>query len=500
METSKLIEMRSATKEYRGVAAVKKVDFTLMSGEVHALLGENGAGKSTLTKIMAGVTQLTEGEMLLDGRPVTFMTPGEALSNGVAMVFQETSLVPSMTVAQNLFLGEEKLFNRLRGIYISAQQFMQSLNFQVNPWADVATLGAAQKQMVEIARAVRQNARVIIFDEPTATLTPEEKRHFFALIKDLRQRGVSVIFISHALEEALSIADRITVLRDGELVVSDTVDKFDREKIVQAMVGRTLSDDLYHSHGEDTVRRPGRKILSVQNLSMSRVVKNTSFSVYGGQVTGIFGLIGSGRTEAAKVISGIYKRDFFHGGEVKLDNKPIRYRTPRPAVQDGIVYVTEDRKVEGFYESMSIADNIHRAAQAANVSSSVFVSYSEIKEMAQEWTKKLNIRAINSNARVIELSGGNQQKVVIARSLVQKPKVIFFDEPTRGVDVGAISEIHHLINTLAEEGIAVVVISSYLPEIMNISDRILVCRAGRIVEEFTPEDATEERIMYAAVH
>ncbi len=500
MTTSRLIEMRSATKEYRGVAAIRNVDFTLMSGEVHALLGENGAGKSTLTKIMAGVTQLTSGEMLLDGRPVTFTTPGEALSNGVAMVFQETSLVPSMTVAQNLFLGEEKLFNRLRGIYISAQQFMQSLNFQVNPWADVATLGAAQKQMVEIARAVRQNARVIIFDEPTATLTPEEKRHFFALVGNLRQRGVSVIFISHALEEALSIADRISILRDGELVMSDDVGKFDRETIIRAMVGRTLSDDLYRRHGQDTVRRPGRKILSVQNLSMSRVVKNTSFSIYGGQVTGVFGLIGSGRTEAAKVISGIYKRDFFHGGEVKLENRPVRYRTPRPAVRDGIVYVTEDRKIEGFYENMSIADNIHRAAQAANVSSSVFVSYSEIRQMAEEWTKKLNIRAINSNARVIELSGGNQQKVVIARSLVQKPKVIFFDEPTRGVDVGAIAEIHHLINTLAEEGIAVVVISSYLPEIMNLSDRILVCRAGRIVEEFTPEDATEERIMYAAVH
>lgn len=500
MTTSRLIEMRSATKEYRGVAAIRNVDFTLMSGEVHALLGENGAGKSTLTKIMAGVTQLTSGEMLLDGRPVTFTTPGEALSNGVAMVFQETSLVPSMTVAQNLFLGEEKLFNRLRGIYISAQQFMQSLNFQVNPWADVATLGAAQKQMVEIARAVRQNARVIIFDEPTATLTPEEKRHFFALVDNLRQRGVSVIFISHALEEALSIADRISILRDGELVMSDDVGKFDRETIIRAMVGRTLSDDLYRRHGQDTVRRPGRKILSVQNLSMSRVVKNTSFSIYGGQVTGVFGLIGSGRTEAAKVISGIYKRDFFHGGEVKLENRPVRYRTPRPAVRDGIVYVTEDRKIEGFYENMSIADNIHRAAQAANVSSSVFVSYSEIRQMAEEWTKKLNIRAINSNARVIELSGGNQQKVVIARSLVQKPKVIFFDEPTRGVDVGAIAEIHHLINTLAEEGIAVVVISSYLPEIMNLSDRILVCRAGRIVEEFTPEDATEERIMYAAVH
>jgi len=492
--------MRSATKEYRGVPAIKNVDFGLLAGEIHALLGENGAGKSTLTKVMAGVTQLTSGEMLLNGIPVSFATPGEALENGIAMVFQETSLVPSMTVAQNLFLGEEKFFNRLRGIYIAAQQFMQSLNFDVDPWADVATLGAAKKQMVEIARAVRQNAKVIIFDEPTATLTPEEKRHFFNLMRDLKKRGVSVIFISHALEEALTIGDRISILRDGELVATDAAKNFNRETIVQAMVGRTLSGELYHNHGEDTVRRAGKKVLSVQNLSMSRIVKNNSFSVYGGQITGIFGLIGSGRTEAAKVISGIYKRDFFHGGEVRLNNRPVRYRTPRRAVKDGIVYVTEDRKIEGFFESMSIAENIHRAAQAANVSSSFVINSSEVKQLAEDWTKKLNIKAINSNARVIELSGGNQQKVVIARSLVQKPKVVIFDEPTRGVDVGAISEIHQLINQLADDGIAVVVISSYLPEIMNISDRILVSRAGRVVEEFTPSEATEERIMYAAVH
>lgn len=495
-----LVEMRSATKEYRGVPAIKNVDFSLAHGEVHALLGENGAGKSTLTKIMAGVTELTSGEMLLNGQSVSFSTPGEALENGIAMVFQETSLVPSMTVAQNLYLGEEKLFNRLRGIYIAAQQFMQSLNFDVDPWADVATLGAAKKQMVEIARAVRQQARVIIFDEPTATLTPEEKRHFFNLVKQLTRRGVAVIFISHALEEALAIADSISVLRDGELVATGPTGEFDRNSIVQAMVGRTLSEELYHSHGEDIVRRPGKKVLSVQNLSMSKVVKNNSFSVYNGQITGIFGLIGSGRTEAAKVISGVLKRDFFHGGEVRLNNKPVRYRTPRRAVKDGIVYVTEDRKIEGFFENMSIADNIHRAAQAANVSSSFFVSFSEVKEMAAEWSKKLNIKAINSNARVIELSGGNQQKVVIARALVQKPKIVIFDEPTRGVDVGAIAEIHQLINELADQGIAVVVISSYLPEIMNISDRILVSRAGRIVEEFSPEEATEERIMFAAVH
>jgi simple sugar transport system ATP-binding protein len=495
-----LISMHSVTKEYRGVAAIKNVDFTLRRGEIHALLGENGAGKSTLTKIMAGVTQISSGKMLLDGKDVSFGTPAQALAHGIAMVFQETSLVPSMSVAQNLFLGEEKLFNRLRGIYIAAQQFMESLNFHVDPWASVATLGAAKKQMVEIARAVRQNARVIIFDEPTASLTPEEKRHFFALLSNLKQRGVSIIFISHALEEALLIADRITILRDGELVITDDTGAFDRDKIIRSMVGRSLSSELYRKDEEHHTRKPGKKVLSVQNLSMSRVVKNNSFTVYGGQVTGIFGLIGSGRTETAKILAGIVKRDFFHGGEVLLNGKSVRYRVPRQAVQDGIVYVTEDRKIEGFFETMSIAENIYQAAKASNVVPGTILRMSEMRSLAEYWTKALNIKAIDSNARVIELSGGNQQKVVIAKSLVQKPKVIIFDEPTRGVDVGAISEIHQLINKLADDGFAVVVISSYLPEILSISDRILVSQAGRIVEEFSPQEATEERIMYAAVH
>ncbi|MEX0405266.1 sugar ABC transporter ATP-binding protein [Aquibium sp. LZ166] len=495
-----LISMRSVTKEYRGVPAIKNIDFDLRPGEIHAVLGENGAGKSTLTKIMAGVTQSSSGKMLLDGKEALFATPAQALANGIAMVFQETSLVPSMSVAQNLFLGEEKLFNRLRGIYIAAQQFMESLNFHVDPWANVATLGAAKKQMVEIARAVRQNARVIIFDEPTASLTPEEKRHFFSLLRNLKQRGVSIIFISHALEEALLIADRITVLRDGELVVTDDASNFDRDKIIRSMVGRSLSGELYKKDARDRTRKRGKKVLSVQNLSMSRVVKNNSFTIYGGQVTGIFGLIGSGRTETAKILAGIVKRDFFYGGEVRLNGKSVRYRVPRQAVKDGIVYVTEDRKIEGFFETMSIAENIYQAAQAADVGSGTFVSMTQMRELADHWTKALNIRAINSNARVIELSGGNQQKVVIAKALVQKPSVIIFDEPTRGVDVGAISEIHQLVNKLADEGFAIIVISSYLPEILSISDRILVSQAGRIVEEFSPQEATEERIMYAAVH
>jgi simple sugar transport system ATP-binding protein len=495
-----LIEMRNVTKEYRGVPAVKNVTFTLAKGEIHALLGENGAGKSTLTKMMAGVTLPTQGEMLLDGKPTLFQSPAEALRHGVNMVFQETSLVPSMTVAQNLYLGDEKFFNRLRGLYIAAQQFLQSLNFNVDPWATVATLGAANKQMVEIARAVRHNARVIIFDEPTASLTPEEKHHFFALMRRLKERGVSIVFISHALEEALQISDRNTILRDGELVITDETRAFDRDKIIRAMVGRSLSERLYSKHEGGGPRRPGKRVLSVQNLSMGKAVRNTSFTIYAGQITGIFGLIGSGRTETAKIIAGVYKRDFFHGGEVRLRGRSVRYRVPRPAVMDGICYVTEDRKLEGFFETMSIAENLHMGELASAQSRGFIVRMAEMHALADDWTRQLAIRAISTDARVIELSGGNQQKVVIAKSLVQKPTLVIFDEPTRGVDVGAIAEIHQLINRLADQGLAVIVISSYLPEILNISDRILVAQKGRIVEEFTAAQATEEKIMYAAVH
>jgi simple sugar transport system ATP-binding protein len=495
-----LIEMRGVTKEYRGVPAVTRVDFVLRKGEVHALLGENGAGKSTLTKMMSGVTRPTSGDMLLNGKPFSFATPAEALDAGVAMVFQETSLVPSMTVAQNLYLGDESLFNRVRGLNISAQTFLQSLNFNVNPTALVSSLGAAHKQMVEIARAVRKKVQVIIFDEPTAALTPEEKHHFFALVKRLKQSGVSIVFISHALEEALAIADRITVLRDGELVASDEARNFDRDKIVRAMVGRSLSGELYRHQSSRPARTVGEKVLSVQNVSMGAVVRNTSFSIYSGQITGMFGLIGSGRTEVAKIIAGVVKRNFFNGGEIRLRDRSVRYRVPRQAVRDGIVYVTEDRKVEGFFETMTIPENLYMGALASGVAPGMVVDMNRMRSIAKEWTAALNVKAINANARVIELSGGNQQKVVIARSLVQKPKIIIFDEPTRGVDVGAIAEIHAFINRLADEGLAVVVISSYLPEIMNVSDRILVCRSGRVVEEFAPTEATEEKIMYAAVH
>ncbi|HEY1723330.1 MAG TPA: sugar ABC transporter ATP-binding protein [Magnetospirillaceae bacterium] len=495
-----ILELRDGTKEYRGVPALKNVTFTLENGEIHALLGENGAGKSTLTKMLAGVVAPTAGQILFDGQPVELANPADALKKGIAMVYQETSLVPSLTVAQNLYLGDAKLFNRLRGIYIAAQQFLQSLNFPVDPTALVSSLGAGQKQMVEIARAVHHKARVIIFDEPTGTLTPEEKHHFFSLVERLKTRDVSIIFISHAVEEALQISDRITILRDGEHVVTDATTNFDRARIVRSMVGRTLSEELYGRTGARRIRPAGQKILSVQNLSMGSIVRNTTFSIFAGQITGVFGLIGSGRTETAKVVAGVLKRDFFHGGQVRLEGRPVRYRVPRPAVRDGILYVTEDRKFEGFFETMSVAENIYLGAVAGGQSKSRTIDTREMKKLAEEWTKALNIKVINSDARVIELSGGNQQKVVVAKALVQKPKLIIFDEPTRGVDVGAIAEIHQLINQLADQDLAVMVISSYLPEILHLSDRILVSRQGRIVEEFTADEANEETIMYAAVH
>jgi len=298
-----ILELKGITKKYGGVPAVEGVDFTLQKGEVHALCGENGAGKSTLTKIMAGVVEPTDGEMALDGKNVQFRNPVEAQAEGIAMGFQETSLVPTMTVGQNLYLGNEKLFNRLRAVYIASQQLLQSLNFNVDPTKTVSELGAAQKQMVEIARAVLHKARVIIFDEPTATLTPAEKRYFFDLIRNLKKNGVSIIFISHALEEALEISDRITIMRDGKLIISDDTVNFNRERIIRAMVGRDLSNTLYGK--KETVRPAGKRVLSVQNLRMGTMVRNTSFSVFAGQITGVFGLIGSGRTETFKVVAGV---------------------------------------------------------------------------------------------------------------------------------------------------------------------------------------------------
>lgn len=502
MDRDNIFEIVDGTKEFHGVRAIAEINFHLKRGEIHALLGENGAGKSTMTKVVAGVYQLTSGKFFYENIETKFLTPAEALQKGVVMVFQENSLVPNMTVSQNIYLGAEKFYNNLSRLNIRASRFLQSLNFTVDPNLLVEQLGAAQKQMVEIARAVHHKAKVIIFDEPTATLTPEEKHHFFSLINRLKADGVSIVFISHALEEALEIADRITVLRDGKIIETDYSNKFSRERIVKAMIGRDLSDTAYSSKTADNkvIRLRGKKTLEVENISMGGVVKNSTFSAYAGQITGVFGLVGSGRTEMMKIIAGVFKRNMFHGGNILLEGKKVRYLVPASAVADGIVYVTEDRKSEGFFENMGISQNILVGKMVAENNIWNAINLAEAKMLADHWIDRLNIRTQDINSPVVELSGGNQQKVVIAKGLVQKPKVVIFDEPTRGVDVGAITEIHQFIESLADEGITVIVVSSYLPEIMALSDRILVARKGQIVEEFESEDASEEKIIYAAVH
>ncbi|MGY3590680.1 ABC-type sugar transport system ATPase subunit [Bradyrhizobium sp. USDA 4341] len=493
-----VLQIGNGSKIYGGVHAIEGVNFDLYPGEVHALVGENGAGKSTLCKAIAGAINLTSGDYLLDGKPANFEQPRDALDAGICMVYQETSLVPTMTAAQNIELGNEKLLTRFRTLNIQAQQLLQSLNFHVDPATPVALLGTAKKQMVEIARAIYNKARIIIFDEPTASLTPEEIVHFFHLVRDLRARGVSIIYISHALEESLQIADRITVLRDGKLVITAPAKQLTRDALVQHMVGREVAQAVYGGREKTHQRR--EKVLTVENVTMGMAVKNMSFSVYAGEVVGIAGLIGSGRTEIAKIVYGALKRNLVNGGTIRLRGKPIRYRVPRQAINDGIAYITEDRKANGFFETMVVDDNVYIGSLATRKGWSFLLSRARRSKLANYWVERLKISALQRKARIIELSGGNQQKVVLAKTLVQEPSIIFFDEPTRGVDVGTIPHIHGEIRRLADEGKAVVVISSYLPEILAVSDRILVARTGRIVAEFDAADATQDKILYAAVH
>src|SRR5271166_2781779 len=383
-----VLSVSKGSKIYGGVHAIEGVDFDLYAGEVHALVGENGAGKSTLCKAIAGAIRLTSGAYCVDGKPVDFQSPHDALAAGICMVYQETSLVPTMTAAQNIELGSEKLLTRFRTLNIQAQQLLQSLNFHIDPATPVALLGAAKRQMVEIARAVYNKARIMIFDEPTASLTPEEIVHFFHLVRDLRAQGTAIIYISHALEESLQISDRITVLRDGKLVISSRTAEMSREKLVRAMVGRDIAQTHYARRRGADHRQRGeekRKVLTVENVTMGMVVKNMSFSVYAGEVVGIAGLIGSGRTEIAKIIYGALKRNLINGGTIRLRGKPIRYRVPRQAIDDGIAYITEDRKANGFFETMIVDDNVYVGNLASRLGWSFLLSRARRGKLANYW-------------------------------------------------------------------------------------------------------------------
>lgn len=499
MTTKNLLEVRQVTKYYGGIPAIDSVDFDLRKGEIHALVGENGAGKSTLCKVIAGVVLKDEGEMTLDDAPLDPENPKDSFEKGISMVFQETSLVPQLTVAQNMVLGKEKPFNSVRAIRNEARQILQSLNFNVDPSTTAGSLNTAQRQMVEIARAVKNRSRIIILDEPTAALSPEETGHLFYLMNELRNDGVTMIFISHALEEALLYADRITVLRNGKKITTGDASSFNRDHLIQCMIGKKIKEQA--DNNPDSGSRTGARlpILKVENVRMGNMVNNMSFSVYPGEVTGIAGLIGSGRSEIAKIITGHIKRNF-GGGKIYLNGREVRYRLPSQAIADGIAYVTEDRKTDGIFEAMSVPENISFGWLAKWAKGGGLLDRKSVRERALEWMDRLSIRMIGKEQNVLRLSGGNQQKVVIAKALIQKPKLIIFDEPTRGVDVGTISEIHEIIRNFAESGAGVIVISSYLPEILDVSDRILVARGGTIVAEFTRKEATPEKILHAAIH
>ncbi|MEC9344121.1 MAG: sugar ABC transporter ATP-binding protein [Pseudomonadota bacterium] len=493
-----IVSLEDATKTYGGIAALERVSFELHPGEIHALVGENGAGKSTLCKLIAGVIMPSEGVLRIDGQVVNLATPKDASRFGISMVYQETSLVPQLTVAQNMVLGRENAFNSVRKVRNAARQVLQRLNFKVDPMQLAGSLSTAKRQMVEIARAVLNQARVIILDEPTAALTPEETDHLFDLMKSLQKRGVAMIFISHALEEALHHADRISVLRNGRLMVTGQSGEFDRGKLIHHMIGDELKE-WRHSESEGVGPRSALPVLRVENIRMGAMVNNMSFSIFPGEVTGIAGLIGSGRSEVAKVIVGHTKRNF-GGGRIWLEGREVRYALPAQAVADGIAYVSEDRKLDGFFETMSASENIGLGWMAKFWRGRLLAPLRRMRRSAREWEDRLAIRGIGEDQSVLYLSGGNQQKVVIAKSLVQKPKLVIFDEPTRGVDVGAIAEIRQIVRDFAKSGAGVILISSYLPEILDLSDRILVAKSGTIVAEFARGEATATRILHAAIH
>jgi simple sugar transport system ATP-binding protein len=493
-----VVSLENATKTYGGIAALADATFDLYPGEIHALVGENGAGKSTLCKLIAGVISPSQGTLRVDGEVVSFAAPKDASMHGISMVYQETSLVPQLTVAQNIALGRESAFNSVRKVRSAARQVLQRLNFKVDPSQLAGSLSAAKRQMVEIARAVFNEARVIILDEPTAALTPEETDHLFDLMRSLKAAGVAMIFISHALEEALSHADRISVLRNGRMMVTGRASEFSRGKLIRHMIGDELAEQ---AAAAVPVRksRSALPVLCVENIRMGAMVNNMSFSIFPGEITGIAGLIGSGRSEVAKVIMGHTKRNF-GGGRIWLDGREVRYAIPAQAVADGIAYVSEDRKLDGFFDTLSVPDNIGLGWLAKFGRRRLLAPLGRMREIAGEWEERLSIRRIGANQPVFQLSGGNQQKVVIAKSLVQKPRLVIFDEPTRGVDVGAIAEIRQVIRNFADGGAGVILISSYLPEILELSDRILVAKSGTIVAEFSRADATAEKVLHAAVH
>lgn len=490
---SALVKITGISKSFPGVQAVKAADFDLFRGEIHALVGENGAGKSTLIKILTGVNQRDGGEILLNNQPVSFRTPLEAQKAGLATIYQEFTLVPSLSVAANIFLGHEPTKTGIidhRDEHDKAEKLLTRLGGNVKPASLISELTVAQQQIVEIARALAREANILVMDEPTAALAPQEVSHLFELLRELAARGMGIIFISHRLDEVLNISQRITVMRDGVTIATRPTSEYSRHDLIEQMVGRSIDQEYFKQQVPI-----GEICLDVRGLE-GGMVHEVSFAVHFGEILGLAGLMGAGRTEVARLIFGADPRD---KGDICLKNRDLDIITPHDAIEGGICLLTEDRKAQGLVLGASVKDNFALPNLKA-WSSLGFINQKKEKERFSDRVSGLNIRVSHFNQRAEELSGGNQQKLLIARWLETDTDVIIFDEPTRGIDVGAKYEMYQLIGGLAAQGKAIIVISSELPELLGICDRIIVMKGGRIAGEIDDvKNATQESIMSLSV-
>ncbi len=489
-----VLQMRGITKTYPGVRALESVDLDVRAGEVHALIGENGAGKSTLMKVLAGAQPKDSGTITLSGDTVEMDSPQKAMDLGVSIIYQEFNLVPYLNAAENIYLGREPRaavpgFVDFRTMYREAQQVIDRLGVPLDVRSPVNRLSVAQQQMVEIAKATSRRSKIIVMDEPSATLTEHELKSLFSLIRQLKAEGVAIIYISHRLDEVFEIADRVTVLRDGKRIDTREIGELTRDDIIKMMVGRELTQMI------PKVPAPlGDNVLEVRGLNRKGLLHDISLTVRKGEIVGLAGLVGAGRTELARAIFGA---DSIDSGQIILDGKPARVRSPQEAIKLGIGLVTEDRKGQGLVLGMVVRENITLANLGA-LTRFNFIMAGRERQVARDYVTSLTVKTPSIEQTVQNLSGGNQQKVVLAKWLFTESKLLIFDEPTRGIDVGAKTEIYQLMNDLAAKGVGILMISSELPEVLGMSDRIFVMHEGRIAGELPVSEATQERIMHLA--
>lgn len=490
------LQMSHITKRFPGVLALSNVDFALRKGEVHALLGENGAGKSTLMKILSGVYQPDEGDIIFEGQSVSFANPLSAQSAGITIIHQEFNLFPELTVEENIFIGREFCKNNRWRLDEKQQRqaaidILQKLNLNISPETLVADLTIAQQQMVEIAKAISVNAKILIMDEPTAALTETEIDSLFQVTRLLKEQGTGIVYISHRLEELALIADRATVMRDGQFIATVDYDAVKISDLIAMMVGRDLGN-IYPRRGPLAQRKP---VLEVSGLTRNGVLNNIDFTLYQGEILGFAGLMGAGRTELARAIFGA---DPIDGGTLKLNGKVTVIKDIPDAIQQGISYLTEDRKKEGLALGLSVERNIMLGNYPEYSDRYGNVDSKRCQKTSEEQVKALRIKTPHLEQAALNLSGGNQQKIIIARWVCKDTDILIFDEPTRGIDVGAKLEIYELMNRLVAKGKSIIMISSELPEVLGMCDRILVMRNGRITGELASDDATQEKIMQYA--